>query len=136
MVYHKNLFSSPAPFDLSQGLGNGRGYHSGSGHGGAGHSRTGECGGSSLGGFLKDVVIGGILGGLGSAGFYGAGKAVDAFHESFVGRRNSFRPVSGAVKLMGAGEGEAFGIYASKATPIEDGFNTKWICTELSYKMG
>ena len=37
---------------------------------------------------MKDMLIGGIVGGLGSAGFYGAGKAVKALHESFVDWRN------------------------------------------------
>ena len=38
---------------------------------------------------MKDMLIGGIVGGLGSAGFYGAGKALDALKSSVVGRRNS-----------------------------------------------
>ena len=74
------------PFDLSSGLGNGRGYQSGRAHGGAGHSRTGENGGFSLGGFVKDVLTGAVVGGLGSVGFYGAGKAVDALWGSVIGR--------------------------------------------------
>ena len=84
----KRMCGSPNPFDLADGLGNGRGYHSGRGHGGAGHSRTGEGSRFSLGGLVKDMLIGGIVGGLGSAGFYGAGKAVKALHESFVDWRN------------------------------------------------
>ena len=84
----KRMCGSPNPFDLADGLGNGRGYHSGRGHGGAGHSRTGEGSRFSLGGLVKDMLIGGIVGGLGSAGFYGAGKAVKALREGIAGRGN------------------------------------------------
>ncbi len=71
------------PFDLGTGLGrSGRGYH-----GEAGRGRT-DNGGFSLGGFVKDVLTGAAVGGLGSAGFYGAGKAVEALKGSFVGRRD------------------------------------------------
>ena len=73
----------------SRHTGNGRGYQSGRAHGGAGHSRTGENGGFSLGGFVKDVLTGAVTGGLGSAGFYGAGKAVDALWGSVAGRADS-----------------------------------------------
>ena len=41
---------------------------------------------------MKNMLIGGIVGGLGSVGFYGAGKAVKALHESLVGRRHSINP--------------------------------------------
>ena len=85
----KGMCGAADPFDLSSGLGNGRGYHSGRAHGGAGHSRTGENGGFSLGGFVKDVLTGAVVGGLGSAGFYGAGKAVDALWGSVAGRADS-----------------------------------------------
>ena len=74
----KGMCGSPDPFELTQGFGNGRGYQSPSAHG---------EGGFSLGGLVKDMVAGGIVGGLGSAGFYGAGKAVDALRSSVVGRR-------------------------------------------------
>ena len=70
----KGMCGAADPFDLSSGLGNGRGYRSG-------------AGGFSLGGFVKDVLTGAVTGGLGSAGFYGAGKAVDALKGSVVGRR-------------------------------------------------
>ena len=82
----KGMCGASDPFDLSSGLGNGRGYQNGRTHGGAGHSRTGENGGFSLGGFVKDVLTGAVVGGLGSAGFYGAGKAVEVFRGSVVGR--------------------------------------------------
>ena len=84
----KSMCGTADPFDMSSGLGNGRGYQSGRAHGGAGHSRTGENGGFSLGGFVKDVLTGAVVGGLGSAGFYGAGKAVDALRWSVAGRGN------------------------------------------------
>ena len=84
----KGMCGAADPFDMSSGLGNGRGYQSGRAHGGAGHSRTGENGGFSLGGFVRDVLTGAVTGGLGSAGFYGAGKAVEKLRGSVVGRRN------------------------------------------------
>ena len=81
----KGMCGANDPFDMSGGLGNGRGYHSGRAYGGAGHSRTGESG-FSLGGFVRDVLTGAVTGGLGSAGFYGAGKAVEVLRGSVVGR--------------------------------------------------
>ncbi len=75
----KGMCGAADPFDLSSGLGNGRGYRSGAGH-------DGRAGGFSLGGFLRDVLTGAVTGGLGSAGFYGAGKAVDALWGSVAGR--------------------------------------------------
>ena len=77
----KGMCGAADPFDLSSGLGNGRGYRSGAGH-------DVGTGGFSLGGFLRDVLTGAVVGGLGSAGFYGAGKAVDALWGSVAGRRN------------------------------------------------
>ena len=91
----KGMCGAADPFDMSSGLGNGRGYQSGRAHGGAGHSRMGENGGFSLGGFVKDVLAGAVVGGLGSAGFYGAGKAVDALRWSVAGRGSGEIPVSG-----------------------------------------
>ncbi len=91
----KGMCGAADPFDLSSGLENGRGYQSGRAHGGAGHSRMGENGGFSLGGFVRDVLTGAVTGGLGSAGFYGAGKAVDALRWSVVGRGSGEIPVSG-----------------------------------------
>ncbi len=81
----KSMCGTADPFDMSSGLGNGRGYQSGRAHGGAGHSRTGENGGFSLGGFVKDVLTGAVVGGLGSVGFYGAGKAVEVLRGSVAG---------------------------------------------------
>lgn len=67
---------------------------------GAGHN--GRAGGFSLGGFLRDVLTGAVTGGLGSAGFYGAGKAVDALKGSVIGRGSNgihYTPVnSGPLK--------------------------------------
>ena len=91
----KGMCGAADPFDLSSGLENGRGYQSGRAHGGAGHSRMGENGGFNLGGFVRDVLTGAVTGGLGSAGFYGAGKAVDALRWSVVGRGSGEIPVSG-----------------------------------------
>jgi len=65
----KGMCGASDPFDLSGGLGSGRGYRSGAGH-------DSGTGGFSLGGFVRDVLTGAVAGGLGSAGFYGAGKAV------------------------------------------------------------
>ncbi len=79
----RRMCGSPDPFDLESGLGGSRGYH-----GGAGHSRIGNGGGFSLGSFVKDTLTGAVAGGLGSAGFYGAGKAVEALRGSVVGRRS------------------------------------------------
>ncbi len=91
----KEMCGAADPFDLSSELGNGRGYQSGRAHGGAGHSRTGENGGFSLGGFVRDVLTGAVTGGLGSAGFYGAGKAVEKLRGSVAGRGSGEIPVSG-----------------------------------------
>ena len=77
----KGMCGAADPFDLSSGLENGRGYRSGAGH-------DSGTGGFSLGGFGRDVLTGAVTGGLGSAGFYGAGKAVDALWGSVAGRRN------------------------------------------------
>ncbi len=84
----KSMCGANDPFDLSGGLGNGRGYRDGRTHGGSGHSRIGE-GGFSLGGFVRDVLTGAVVGGLGSAGFYGAGKAVEKLRGSVAGHGNS-----------------------------------------------
>ena len=81
----KGMCGASDPFDLSSGLGNGRGYRSGRAHGGAGRSQTG-AGGFSVGGFVKDVLTGAVVGGLGSAGFYGAGQAVEKLRGSVAGR--------------------------------------------------
>ena len=82
------MCGSPDPFDLTSGLGRSRGYHGGRHHGGGGRSRTGEGSGFSLGGFVKDVLTGAVVGGLSSAGFYGVGKAVASLGGSVVGRGN------------------------------------------------
>ena len=76
---------SPDPFDLAETLGDRRRSQGGVRHGGGGRSRTGEDGGFSLGGLVKDMMIGGIVGGLGSAAFYGAGEAVDALKRQLAG---------------------------------------------------
>ena len=90
----KGMCGASDPFDLSSELGNGRGYQNGRTHGGAGHSRTGENGGFSLGGFVKDVLTGAVAGGLGSAGFSGAGKAVERLRGSVAGRGSAENSVS------------------------------------------
>ena len=78
----KGMCGAADPFDLSGGLGNGRGYCCGAGH-------DSGTGGFSLGGFVRGVLTGAVVGGLGSAGFYGAGKAVDALRGSVAGRVDS-----------------------------------------------
>ena len=75
----KGMCGASDPFDLSSGLENGRGYRSGAGH-------DSGTGGFSLGGFVRDVLTGAVAGGLGSAGFYGAGKAVEKLRGSVAGR--------------------------------------------------
>ena len=80
---------SPDPFDLAETLGDRRRSQGGVRHGGGGRSRTGEDGGFSLGGLVKDMMIGGIVGGLGSAAFYGAGEAVDALKRHVAGSGSS-----------------------------------------------
>ena len=75
---------SPDPFDLAETLGDRRRSQGGVRHGGGGRSRTGEGGGFSLGGLVKDMMIGGIVGGLGSAAFYGAGEAVNALKRGVI----------------------------------------------------
>ena len=78
------VFASPDPFDPWNGLGDGntRGYQYGRNHSTGG---TQESGGFSLGGFVRDTLTGAVIGGLGSAGFYGAGRAVEVLRGS-VGR--------------------------------------------------
>ncbi len=81
----RKVCGSPDPFDLAETLGDRRRSQGGVSHGGGGRSRTGEGGGFSLGGLVKDMLIGGIVGGLGSAAFYGAGEAVDALKRQLAG---------------------------------------------------
>ena len=76
----KGMCGAADPFDLFGGLGNGRGYRSGAGH-------DGGTGGFSLGGFVRDVLAGVVTGGLGSAGFYGAGQAVEKLRGGSVAGR-------------------------------------------------
>ncbi len=75
---------APDPFDPWNGLGDGntRGYQYGRNHSTGG---TQESEGFSLGGFVRDTLTGAVIGGLGSAGFYGAGRAVEVLRGS-VGR--------------------------------------------------
>ena len=112
----KGMCGAADPFDLSSGLGNGRGYQSGRAHGGAGHSRTGENGGFNLGGFVRDVLTGAVTGGLGSAGFYGAGKAVDALWGSVAGRRRKKLSVGDAI-FMDAND--SFAKYISRREDVD-----------------
>ena len=84
----RRMCGAPDPFDLGSGLGSSRGYQYGRSHGGAGAGSTQESGGFSLGSFLKDMAIGAVVGGLGSAGFYGAGRAVEVLRGSVGGRKN------------------------------------------------
>ena len=77
----RRLCGAPDPFDPWNGLGEGntRGYQYGRNHSTGG---TQESGGFSLGGFVRDTLTGAVLGGLGSAGFYGAGRAVEVLRGS------------------------------------------------------
>ena len=77
----RRLCGAPDPFDPWNGLGDGntRGYQYGRNHSTGG---TQESGGFSLGGFVRDTLTGAVLGGLGSAGFYGAGRAVEVLRGS------------------------------------------------------
>ncbi len=70
----RKMCGSPDPFDLAETLGNRKISQGGAGYGG----------GFSLGGLVKDMMIGGIVGGLGSAAFYGAGEAVDALKRGVI----------------------------------------------------
>ena len=109
----KGMCGASDPFDLSSGLGNGRGYQNGRTHGRTGRSQTGENGGFSLVGFVRDVVTGAVAGGLGSAGFYGAGKAVDALWGSVAGRGSGEVSVSDSYR----GVKEASEYLKSKGVP-------------------
>ncbi len=85
----RRLCGASDPFDRN-GLGDGntRGYQFGRNHSTAGGTQ--ESGGFSLGGFVRDTLTGAVLGGLGSAGFYGAGRAVEVLRGS-VGRSRGGR---------------------------------------------
>ena len=80
----RRLCGAPDPFNPWNGLGDGntRGYQYGRNHSTGG---TQESEGFSLGGFVRDTLTGAVIGGLGSAGFYGAGRAVEVLRGS-VGR--------------------------------------------------
>ena len=88
----KGMCGASDPFDLFGGLGSGRGYRSGAGH-------DSGTGGFSLGGFVRDVLTGAVTGGLGSAGVYGAGKAVEVLRGSVAGR--GVRRGSGEIPVSG-----------------------------------
>ncbi len=90
----RRLCGAPDPFDPWNGLGEGntRGYQYGRNHSTGG---TQESGGFSLGGFVRDTLTGAVIGGLGSAGFYGAGRAVEVLRGS-VGRSRGGRELSTA----------------------------------------
>ena len=81
----RRLCGAPDPFDPWNGLGEGntRGYQYGQNRDKAGGTQ--ESGGFSLGGFVRDTLTGAVIGGLGSAGFYGAGRAVEVLRGS-IGR--------------------------------------------------
>ena len=48
---------------------------------------------------MRDVLTGAVTGGLGSAWFYGAGKAVEKLRGSVAGRGSGEIPVSGRRNL-------------------------------------
>ena len=86
----RRLCGAPDPFDPWNGFGEGntRGYQYDQNCGKAGGTQ--ESGGFSLGGFVRDTLTGAVIGGLGSAGFYGAGGAVEVLRGS-VGRSRGGR---------------------------------------------
>ncbi len=73
--------------------------------------------GFDLGDFLRSTLTGGLMGGLSGVAFYGMGKAVEVLKGSL--SRGNKNAIPGTSKLIGVGEGEKFGIYAAKATPVE-----------------
>ncbi len=105
----KGMCGASDPFDLFGGLGSGRGYRSGAGH-------DSGTGGFSLGGFVRDVLTGAVAGGLGSAGFYGAGKAVEVLRGSVAGRRRKKLSVGDAT-FMDAND--SFAKYISRREDVD-----------------
>ena len=65
---------------------------------------------------MKDVLTGAVVGGLGSAGFYGAGKAVDALWGSVAGRRRKKLSVGDAT-FMDAND--SFAKYISRREDVD-----------------
>lgn len=110
------------PFGGKLGHGGGYGYR----YGGSEEDETGR-GGFSFVDLAKDMIVGSVIGGLGSLTFYGAGKAVEGVRRSVrkvrvervLDNKGGSSATPGTSKLIGAGEGEQFGVYASKATPVE-----------------
>ena len=48
----------------------------------------------SLGGFIKETLLGGLTGGLTSAAFYGAGKGIKKLKSSLLSRKSNIEPVN------------------------------------------
>lgn len=82
----RTLCGASSPFESSIGNRDAKGYRYRTiifGEPGGGTEKNGF----SLGSFIRDVAIGGVTGGLASASFYGAGKAVEALQGSIQRRR-------------------------------------------------
>jgi len=69
----RNNCGSESPFDTGLGYSSAKGYRYKTPQTGNGN---GAGKGFSLAGFVRETLIGGVTGGLGSAAFYGAGEAV------------------------------------------------------------
>ena len=75
----RNNCGSENPFDTSLGYSSAKGYRYKTPQTGNGN---GSGKGFSLAGFVRETLIGGVTGGLGSAAFYGAGKGIEALKNS------------------------------------------------------
>ena len=75
----RNNCGSESPFDTGLGYSSAKGYRYKTPQ-----TRNGNGGGKgfSLAGFVRETLIGGVTGGLGSAAFYGAGKGIEALKNS------------------------------------------------------
>ncbi len=78
----RNNCGSENPFDTSLGYSSAKGYRYKTPQTGNGN---GSGKGFSLAGFVRETLIGGVTGGLGSAAFYGAGEAVERVKNSVRG---------------------------------------------------
>ncbi len=78
----RNNCGSESPFDTGLGYSSAKGYRYKTPQTGNGN---GSGKGFSLAGFVRETLIGGVTGGLGSAAFYGAGKAVERLKNSVRG---------------------------------------------------
>ena len=75
----RNNCGSESPFETGLGYSSAKGYRYKTPQTGNGN---GSGKGFSLAGFVRETLIGGVTGGLGSAAFYGAGKGIEALKNS------------------------------------------------------